>query len=186
MPTASMFHDDFPLLNTPTFFAVILQESRTEAVTLERCEAALEELFRRAKETPEVPPQDLRARLRRHIADLEIARLIEPADGVAWRLTARGRAALDAHPDGLDRTDLAAYPEYASHLQTISRSKNDMDPRTASYDEGYFAQGEGQTFAANPYTPNTIDHLSWENGWMEAQEDEQRGAQTSEAGRISG
>ncbi|WP_264213710.1 ribosome modulation factor [Leisingera thetidis] len=168
-----MFENDFPLLSTASLVALILHRAGTGPVTLDSCEEALAALFRQAGETPGLPPEALRGRLAGHLSDLEIARILEPAGPGSWQLTSRGRTALQRHPDGLDQTDLARYPEFAAHLRATAHQPCGMDPRPASYDEGYLARRSGQRFTANPYAFDSIDHLSWENGWMEALDEQQ-------------
>ncbi|MFY0312334.1 hypothetical protein ACFMBG_20835 [Leisingera sp. D0M16] len=173
-----MFENDFPLLSTASLVALILHKAKSGPVTLDSCEKALDGLFRQANETPGLPPQDLRERLAGHLADLEIAGILVPGEPVpgeaaSWRLTSRGHQALMRHPEGLDQTDLAKYPEFAAHLRDTAHQPCGMDPREKSYDEGYRARRGGVPFTANPYAFDSIDHLSWENGWMEALDEQQ-------------
>ena len=170
-----MFEDDFPLLSTPSLVALIMHRAEAGPVTLETCEAALADLFRQANEEPGLPPEELRQRLAGHLSDLEIARIMEPdADG-KWRLTERGIAALKQHPDGLDQSDLMQYPEFAAHIRATAHHSSGMDPRETSYDLGYKARRDGQPLTANPYEFDSVDRQSWENGWMEAADEEPKG-----------
>jgi hypothetical protein len=45
-------------------------------------------------------------------------------------------------------------------------------PRSDQYDEGYAAHQAGPSPVDNPYPPDTIDRLAWENGWFEARDEE--------------
>lgn len=167
-----MFENDYPLLSTPTLTALILQLGTAGELTADGCTEAFLALLRTAHEPLAVPREAVRERFEGHIRQFEIARLLEPVADGTWRLTQRGRAAASAHPQGLDPTDLVLYPEYAAHIRASARSHAEADPRAASYDAGYNARRQGQPFTANPHMLNTADFLSWENGWMEALDDE--------------
>ncbi|MBY6065763.1 hypothetical protein KUW17_03365 [Leisingera aquaemixtae] len=169
-----MFENDFPLLSTASLVALIMHKAGTGPVTLESCETALAALFQQANETPGLPPEELRARLAGHLADLQTARILEPAPDGGWQLTRRGRRALEQHPEGLDQTDLARYPEFAAHLRDTAHKPCGMDPRGAHFDEGYLACLNGLPFTANPYAFDNADHQAWENGWTEAQEEREQ------------
>ena len=118
------------------------------------------------------------------LADITGATLQENTDGEMktkiafvrtdgkWRLTERGIAALREHPDGLDQSDLMQYPEYAAHVRATAHHSSGMDPRENSYDQGYQARRDGLPLTANPYAFDSVDHQSWENGWMEAADEE--------------
>lgn len=170
-----MFQNDYPLLGTPALTALILTLAETGPVTPEACTRRLAELLETAHERPALTPEALAERFAGHIQRLGIAGLLEPAADGAWRLTGRGREALGRYPGGLDASDLLDYPDYAAHVRAEARRTARTDPRAASYDEGYEARREGQPFTANPHAPTTVDHLSWENGWMQALDDAQGG-----------
>lgn len=167
-----MFENDYPLLSTANLIALILHRAAAGPITLDSCETALAVMFRQANETPELPAEALRERLAGHLRDLQTARLMEPEPGGGLRLTMRGRDALNRHPEGLDQTDLAKYPEFATLLRNRARMGSRMDPREDSYEEGFRARLNGAPFTANPYAFDNIDHLSWENGWTEARENQ--------------
>ncbi len=88
--------------------------------------------------------------------------------GDRFVITARGREALAKHPSGFDLADLMVYPEFADYIRRLARVREQMDPRTPAYDEGFAAYRAGERLAANPYPSDTVDHLAWENGWFEA------------------
>lgn len=167
-----MFEDDFPLLGTPSLTALILQLGAGGDITVDGCAARLDRLLAAAHERPALSGAAIRARFAGHIRQLEIARLLDPAAEGVWRLTPRGRAAAERHPQGLDPSDLVLYPEYADHIRASAQSRAESDPRDASYDAGYSARREGEPFTANPHAPTTSDYLAWENGWMEALDEE--------------
>lgn len=167
-----MFENDFPLLSTPSLTAVILQLGATGDVTAEGCTERLLALLAAAEERRTVPRDMIRERFEGHLRHFAIARLLQPvADGV-WCLTERGHALVRTHPQGVDPTDLVLYPEYAEHIRLSAESRADTDPRSLSYDAGYNARRDGLPFTANPHTLNSVDFLSWENGWMEAFDEE--------------
>ncbi len=168
-----MFENDFPLLSTPSLIALILHRAEAGAVTLDGCAERLAALYDEAREAPALTPEAIRTRLAGHLRQLEIARLLEPASDGAWRLTDRGRQAIQRDLKGVDFADLMEYPEFAAHIRASAGRLPGMDPRAASYDEGYEAGREGRSFTANPYTANTVDHIAWENGWMQALDEKQ-------------
>ncbi|MEX0302412.1 MAG: hypothetical protein AB3N24_08320 [Leisingera sp.] len=167
-----MFENDFPLLSAASLVALILHKAADGPVTLNSCEEALASLFRQARERPGLQAAELRARLAGHLSDLEIARILAPEQNRSWQLTRRGRQALKRHPEGLDQTDLAKYPEFAAHLRDTAHHPCGMDPREDSFDQGYHARRSGVRFTANPYAFDEADHQAWESGWMEALEDQ--------------
>lgn len=169
-----MFENDFPLLSTASLVALIMHKAGTGPVTLESCETALAALFQQANEVPGLPPEELRERLAGHLSDLETACILETVPDGGWQLTRRGRRALEQHPEGLDQTDLARYPEFAAHLRDTAHQPCGMDPRGEHFDEGFRACMNGQPFTANPYAFDNADHQAWESGWTEAKEERRR------------
>lgn len=168
-----MFENDFPLLGTPSLTAVILQSGAAGAVTVADCTDRLAALLAMAHERLPIPRDEIRERFAGHIRQFEIAGLLAPAGAGVWKLSPRGEAAVRQHPQGLDPSDLMLYPEYAAHVRTSAQSRAETDPRARSYDAGFGARRDGQPFTANPHTLNSADFLAWENGWMEALDEEQ-------------
>ncbi|UWQ81116.1 hypothetical protein K3725_09005 [Leisingera sp. S132] len=168
-----MFENDFPLLSAASLTALIIHKAGSGPVTLESCETALDTLFQQASEAPGLPTAERRSRLAGHLADLETACILEPLGPGLWQLTRRGRRALEQHPEGLDQTDLARYPEFATNLRLTAHKPCGMDPRGARFDEGFRAGMTGQPITANPHAFDTADHQAWESGWSEAQGDHQ-------------
>ncbi|MBL9059082.1 MAG: hypothetical protein JNK88_03535 [Mangrovicoccus sp.] len=165
-----MTEDDAPLLSTPSLTALILRRVEAGPVSLDGLMASLDALFDTAQETPTLPAAERRARLLRALRDLEIARLVRAKADGGWQITDRGSDALYRQPGGIDGSDLMAYPEYAAHVRA-GTGGGKVDARGSSYDAGYDACRAGLGFTANPHTPNTADHLAWENGWMQALDD---------------
>lgn len=168
-----MHFRDHPLLNTPHLNLVILKQADGGA-TVEDCARRLEALLERADEHPPVTPDELRRRLDSLRRNLTRARLLTPPEDHRFRLTARGREALDEHPAGFDTADLMRYREFADHVHRASVDRAGMDPRARGYDEGFNAYWSGKAATDNPYRPDTVDHLAWENGWSEALDEDVR------------
>lgn len=175
-----MFAEDIPLLNTPNLVALVLRAAEEGGASAETCADRLESLFRRTGETPAMGRDGLVARCGRTIGWLREAGLLEAAAceagplgagpegaGERWVLTARGREALAAHPQGMDLADLASYPEFAAYLERRARGER-PERRSGGYDEGFEAHRAGKAFTDNPHGFGSADHLGWENGWCEA------------------
>ena len=169
---SDMFADDIPLLNTPSLVALALRAADEDGgASAETCADRLEALFRRTEGHVPVARDELVARCGRALGWLRRAALVEAGDG-HWLLTRRGRAALAAHPQGMDLADLAAYPEFADYLARRGQGRK-PEPWSDSYDEGYAARQAGRAFTDNPYGFGSADHLAWENGWCEALDEEE-------------
>ena len=169
--TAAMLEDEAPLLSTPSLTALILRRAEAGPVTLDGLMAALDALFGAAREAPALAAADRQALLLRALRDMAIAGLVRDGGPAGWQITDRGSDALFRQPGGIDGSDLMAYPEYAAHVRATAGHAAGMDPRGSSYDEGYAAQRAGLPFTANPHAAQSVDHLSWENGWMQALDD---------------
>lgn len=169
---------EYPLLNAPNLVVIILKQGSEAPATLADCAATLHGLLDRADEHPPFGPEDVAVRLQMLIRYLTEAKLVQPVDGGAFVTTARGKAALDQHPQGLDTADLMAYPEFARYVRGLDlrRPGSDagLDPRAGGYDQGFYAYWNGETPADNPFPPDSADHLAWENGWSEALDEDFR------------
>jgi hypothetical protein len=171
MRASDMFADDIPLLNTPSLVALVLRAAEEGGASAEACADRLEALFRKTAERPEVGRDEMVARCGKAIGWLRAAGLLAAGDG-AWLLTARGREALAAHPQGMDLADLAAYPEFADYIERRAAGQR-PEPRSNGYDEGFAAHRAGRAFTDNPHGFGSADHLAWENGWCEALDEEE-------------
>lgn len=165
-----MHFREYPLLNTPHLMLLILREAAAGETSPAACAARLRELLAMADEHPPYGEAEIRGRLdvlRRYLAE---AGLVEPVEGDRFRITARGREALQEHPQGFDLAELMVYPEFARFIRGLARarSRGRMDPRTPAYDEGFAAYRAGAMLADNPHPSDSVDHLAWENGWFEA------------------
>jgi hypothetical protein len=161
---------EYPLLNRPALMLLVLKAASEHAVTLRGCRDRLGEELARIHERPDVPDDVIAAELDEVGKHLEAARLLARDGDAAFRLTARGRQVLEDHPLGVDETVLAAFPEYRTFIAAFARRKTVDDPRPSRYDEGHAAQQEGLSLSENPYPPDSVDHLAWENGWSEARD----------------
>ena len=163
-----MHFREFPLLNTPNLMLVILREAAAGETSLDACARRLNQLLTLTREQPPYSDDEILARLdilRRYLAE---ARMIAPTGDHRFEITPRGREALAEHPGGFDIADLMVYPEFADFIRRLARAREQMDPRTPAYDEGFVAYRNGARLAENPYASDTVDHLAWENGFFEA------------------
>jgi hypothetical protein len=175
-----MFAEDIPLLNTPNLIALTLRAADAGGASAEACADRLDALIQKTDERQEVDRDELVARCGKAVGWLRAAGLLQAGDG-AWVLSARGREALAAHPQGMDLADLAAYPEFAQHLQAedgAARREGGSAPRATAYDDGFAARHARAGFTENPHEFGTADHQLWEKGWCEAL-DEEEGPGTS-------
>lgn len=163
---------EYPLLNTPNMVAVLLHTAAAGPATLDACTDALFTSLEQADERPPFSREEVAARLAMLARYLGEAGLMAgtPADG--YVLTERGRAALAEYPQGLDTADLTQFPDFARFLRALDRRRPVADARAAGYDLGYSAYWSGRAPADNPYSPDSADHLAWENGWSEALDEE--------------
>ena len=164
---------EYPLLNRPALMLTVLNSASRGETTLEDCLHRLRADLARANEPmPPVDPKDLLA----HLGDLK-RRLMEAAlltstEGDRFIVTRRGRELLAEHPAGIDESVLMQFAEFRAFIQRSARRSPPEDPRSNQYDEGYAAHEAGSSLVDNPYPPDTIDHLAWENGWFEARDEE--------------
>ncbi len=163
-----MHFREFPLLNTPNLMLVILREAAAGETSVEGCARRLDTLLALTDEHPPYGETEILARLDALCRYLEEARMIAPAGEGRFAITPRGREALAEHPSGFDLADLMVYPEFAEFIRRLARAREQMDPRTPAYDEGFADYRAGARLAANPYPTDTVDHQAWENGWFEA------------------
>ena len=163
--------DDIPLLNTPNLVALILRAAEAGGASAEGCADRLAPLL---DADVRLDRRALVARCATHVRWLREAGLVEPLGG-RWGLTARGRQALEAHPDGMDLAELADYPEFAAYLDAedaAERPEGGAPARATAYDEGFAARHQGAAFTDNPHDFATADHQLWEKGWCEALDEE--------------
>lgn len=159
---------EFPLLNTPNLFLLLLQTARDGASRLDDCAARLNGFLDAVHEAPPVSREEVLSRLDALRAQLTEARLLAPVSAERFEITERGRRALAEHPSGFDTADLMVYPEFAAYVRARRSVGAPMDPHRSQYEEGFAAYGAGATLADNPCPPETVDHQAWENGWCEA------------------
>lgn len=161
---------EYPLLNRPALMLLVLKAAADRPVTMRDCQGRLARELERIHEKPDVPKAAIAAELAEVGKHLEAARLLARGADGAVTLTARGRQVLRDHPLGVDETVLASFAEYRKFIAAFAQRRTVDDPRPSRYDEGYAAQQEGRSLSENPYSPDSVDHLAWENGWSEARD----------------
>ena len=161
------FDDDHPLLSAPSLVAAILHAAAGGPADVDRVAGRVEAALEAAREGWDVSGDDLRREIQALCDDLVITGLVTPSEG-GYRLTERGREAVAEHPQGLDRADLAQWPEYAEHVHRLATTaKPKDDPHRAAYNQGASARIAGRPVTDNPHPPDTADHGAWEDGWAE-------------------
>ncbi len=159
---------EFPLLNTPHLFLVLLKTACGGECCVDDCAARLKKLLQATGENPPVTDEEVANRLRALRGLLIEARMLKTVGEGRFEITQRGREALERRPHGFDTADLMEYPEFAEFVRMRRSTDRPMDPHVAQYDEGFDAYRAGQRPADNPYPSETVDHSAWENGWCEA------------------
>lgn len=162
---------EFPLLNRPALMLLALKAAEERPASLDDCIERLKLDLARARENPPVHADEIAAALGAVRDELVAAALLIPAGEGRLALTGRGRDVLHEHPMGVDETVLMQFAEYRAFILEFARRRTLDDPRAARYSEGYSAYQAGLGLADNPFSPDTIDHLAWENGWSEARDD---------------
>jgi hypothetical protein len=160
-----------PLLNAPALMLIVLRAAERSEATLRDCLARLHDMLAEAHESPPVADGELIDELANARDQLLAAHLIVATAGGAFAVTRRGREVLTANPLGIDDTVLIQFPEYRAFIRRSVDHPLHDDPRLGRYEEGYAAYRPDGDPADNPYQPDTIDHLAWENGWSEARDE---------------
>lgn len=161
------FDDDHPLLSVPSLVAAILHSTAVGAAGLDKIVGRVENALETAHESANVSGEEIRREIQALCDDLVIAGLLTGSED-GYRLTARGRQAVADHPQGLDRADLAQWPEYAEQVHRLAASaKPKDDPHRAAYNQGASARIARRPVTDNPHPPDTADHGAWEDGWAE-------------------
>jgi hypothetical protein len=165
---------EYPLLNTPNLVVTILRAAREGPATLAGCLARLQALLDRADEHPPFGSEEVAGRLGVLIRYLAEARLLLRGDEGSFTASERGRRALSEHPEGFDTADLMVYPEFARYIRSLALRRAPLDARAGGYDQGFSAYWSGASPSDNPHSPDSADHLAWENGWSEALDEDFR------------
>lgn len=145
-----------------------IQGAAAEASFVQRIEAKV----KTAPEFVPVSPDEIRQRTAQACTQLAAARLIASDGEGRWTMTDRGRAVLADNPLGVDVSVLLTFPEYRAYIHSIDARKVPEDVRPRAFEDGLAAFAEGRPITANPFEPDTSDHLSWECGWCEARDEE--------------
>jgi hypothetical protein len=167
---AAMNLDDYPLLNRPALMLTVLKTAARGDVGLDDCLARLRADLARIHEAAPLDTPDVRAELEAVVRELAAARLLAPAGRERFGATGRGRAMLEAHPEGIDESVLVEFPEFREFLARDVRHHPPEDACTARYDEGFAAHEAGESFDDNPHASDSVDHQAWENGWFAARD----------------
>ncbi len=162
--------DEYPLLNRPALMLTVLKAAAARDACLDDCLARLRVDLARIHEAPAADEQELRAALAAVVRSLAAARLLAPTARERFGLTGRGRAVLEAHPEGIDESVLVEFPEFRDFVAREARHRPPEDACTGCYDEGFAAHEAGTSFVDNPYASDSVDHQAWENGWFAARD----------------
>jgi hypothetical protein len=123
-----------------------------------------------AHEPEPVDRNELERRLAEASAMLEAAGAIDRCAKGGFQLTRRGADLLRDHPEGVDGSLLATFPEFQAWLEARQLRETEDDPRTPAYRAGVRAFNEGRLLTDNPFPFDHPDHLAWECGWSEARD----------------
>jgi hypothetical protein len=162
--------DDYPLLNRPALMLAVLKTASHGDVGLDDCLARLRADLARIHEAAPLDAPDLRAALQAVVRELTAARLLAPAGRERFGATGRGRAMLEAHPEGIDESVLIEIPEFRDFVVRAAQHRPPEDACSQHYDEGFAAHEEGAAFDDNPHASDSVDHQAWENGWCAARD----------------
>ena len=109
--------DDEPiLLHEPNLMRAILHTAHDRPAGHDDAMAELEVTLRAAHEPMPEDRAELAGRLNEAFDLLAAAAALAPAGDGRYRLTKRGAELLASHPQGIDQTILAAFPEFQRFL----------------------------------------------------------------------
>ena len=162
--------DEYPLLNRPALMLTVLKAAACGDVGLDDCLARLRADLASVHEAPPADDGELRAALRAIVRSLAAARLLAPAARERFVVTGRGRAMLEAHPEGIDESVLVEFAEFRDFVTREAQHRPPKDACSERYDEGFAAHEAGASFVDNPHASDSVDHQAWENGWFAARD----------------
>lgn len=167
--------DEFPLLNEPNVMLVALQAAGRGPAGPEDCLRQLRGSLRQAGLELPADTAPLLHRIDTSYRYLHIAGLVDRDGDGRFAITPRGWETLSAHPKGIDTSVLVKFPEFRAFIRTPRAGEDSGAVREPmkEYDEGYIAGLAGGVLTNNPYSPDQIAHLEWQNGWCEALDEEQ-------------
>lgn len=160
--------EDRPLLHFADLALALLRAASGSAATLKNAESLLRRELSHAREDPPQDDGELAAHLDRARRHLVAALLLEMLDQQTFRITPRGRAALRDHPDGIDDSVLIQFREFRSWMKRVTAHAPPENSRQREFLVGWNAQAEGADLVDNPFQPETAQHASWEDGWLES------------------
>lgn len=169
---------EYPLLDEPSLMLDVLKTAAKGPATVDECLRRLEGILKLIGEPLPEDRAAVRQRLEAAVRYLYLAALIDREDNSErFVITPRGEETLRTHPDGVDLSVLAEFPDFRSYIRRSRESTRTRDAGlpviepTAAYRDGYAAYGENRDISDNPHPLDTAAHLEWENGWSEAREE---------------
>lgn len=160
--------EDYPLLHFADLVLALLRAGQESGGTVAGAAALLARDRVQAHERTPVDPAELAAHLDRARRHLVAAQLLDMLDQHSFRITPRGRAMLQRHPDGIDDSVLMDFPEFRDWMKRVSTHPPPEDARVAEFQRGWAANQEGAGLGDNPYSTETAQHAAWKDGWLEA------------------
>jgi len=152
----------------------ILRRAAQQPTSSADCLERLSRVLTLAHEDAEPQRLVLEERIRRAIAELFAAALLDEVSKDQFRLTARGRIVLEEHPMGVDETVLAQFKEFWAHAKqddTIGAQNEAVSigtPCAQAYLDGHGAYMSGRPVTENPHPADMAEHIAWDSGWFEA------------------
>lgn len=164
--------EERPLLHFPDLAWALLRASGDSGAGLTEAAHLLEGELDEAHEPPPADRSELLAHLDRARRHLVAALLLEMLDERHFRITPRGRAALRDHPDGIDDSVLVQFSEFQAWMKRVTAHAPPENSRQREFLVGWNAQAEGADLMENPFSPETAQHASWKDGWLESKHHE--------------
>ncbi|HET6468053.1 MAG TPA: hypothetical protein VFG43_06715 [Geminicoccaceae bacterium] len=163
--------EESTLLHEQNLMLALLRSAAEGRGTIESALRILLGLRETAHEPPVVDPDDVLGRLEKAARALAAAGALEPAECGATRITPRGQELLATCAAGIDETVLMRFPEFRAYVRAVLPQAPRSDAREDAFDAGRRAHADGEPLTENPYSPDTVDHLAWENGWCQARDE---------------
>lgn len=159
---------EYPLLNTPNLAVVVLKTAAAGDASVDDALVHLRTVLGHAGADPAVDDAVLRNRLRAVGTYLANAGLIQFYSGSHLTITDAGLRAMSDCPDGFDTADLLKNAEIRRRIRELRRRASGLDAHSEQYARGFNAYRKGQRITENPFRQDSVDYLSWEDGWCEA------------------
>jgi restriction system protein len=164
---------EIPLINMANVMLSALKAAAEGPTEPGACIERLVRNLARVHEDAEAQRSAVTERVELAFVELLAAGLIEETGRARFRITARGRTVLEAHPMGVDETVLAEFHEFRDFVKRASLPADDGESVPAAqldrpYLDGYGAYGAGRRVTDNPHPADTAEHMAWDAGWFEA------------------